>query len=214
MTHRHERLLIDLSRWPRRGHYDLFKACSFPYAGITTTVDVSRLVAACRPGGDRRFLPSMLHLVAAAVNAIPNFRYRQEEDGVVEYAAIDPSFTVLDRATELFYFAIAAWTPDFPAFAAGVAEAQRQAIAARRLHNPRQDVFYTSCLPWMSFSQLIQPMGPPPDSIPRIVWGRHDDPAAPGRMAFSVIAHHGFVDGLHIGRLVEAVSDSLASVNP
>ena len=202
---------VDLSTWKRREHYEVFGHGEYPYIGLTTSVDITRLLAACAEK-DRKFFNAFLYVVTRAMNGIENFRYRIYEDEVVLLDGVDPSFNVMDKEKELFYFAYAAYDPDFATFDARVEEAKATALAKGRLAdgNNRLDVAYISCLPWFGFSDIIQPLGlSANDSIPRLVWGKYEDNGKIVTMPFSLTGHHGLFDGFHINKLLEAMKKLL-----
>ncbi len=209
MELRHKYRRIELSTWKRREHFEVFGRGDYPYDGVTTTVDVTSLLAFCRDNGIR-FFNAFLYVVTRAMNGVENFRYRVYEDQIILCDQTDPSFNILDDESELFYFAYADYTPDFPRFDTDVEEAKAVAVETRNLGSNRLDVFYVSCLPWFGFSDIIQPMGlSANDSIPRLVWGRYQAEGERVVMPFSVTSHHGFVDGLHIARLLEKMEELL-----
>lgn len=201
---------IDFATWKRRGHFEVFGRGDYPYIGLTTDVEVTNLVAACR-AGRHRFFNAFLYIAMRAMNAVENFRYRVFEDRVVLCDRIDPSFNVLDEESELFYFAYADYSPDFARFDADVEAAKANALATRNLSGNRLDVVYISCLPWFDFSDVIQPMGlTAGDTIPRVIWGKFAEEGEKIAMSFSITGHHGLFDGLHIAKLLDGMT-SLAA---
>ena len=198
---------IDYESWKRRGHFEVFGSGDYPYIGLTTDVEVTRLVKACR-ARRRRFFNAFLYVVMRAMNAVENFRYRIFDDKVVLCDRIDPSFNVLDEEHELFYFAYADYNPDFARFYADVETAKANALATRNLSGNRLDVAYVSCLPWFNFSDIIQPMGlTASDTIPRVIWGKFGEGEDRRTvMSFSITGHHGLFDGLHIARLLDGMT--------
>lgn len=203
MELRHKYRRIELSTWKRRQHFELFARGEYPYDGVTTNIDVTRLVEICRET-DHKFFTAFMYVVARAINSIENFRYRVYEDQIVLCDQIDPSFNVLNPDTELYYFAYTVYNKDYQKFAEDVEAAKDFALKNNYMANNRLDVFYISCLPWFGFTDIIQPMGlAANNSIPRLVWGRYQEIGERVDMPFSVTTHHGFVDGLHIARLLE-----------
>lgn len=198
---------VDWDTWKRREHFEVFGRRDYPYIGLTTSVEVTNLVAACRKGR-HRFFNAFLYVVMRAMNSIENFRYRMFEDRVVLCDRIDPSFNVLDEENELFYFAYADYSPDFARFDADVEKAKKNALATRNLSGSRLDVAYISCLPWFDFSDIIQPMGMSSnDTVPRVIWGKFTEEERAISMSFSITGHHGLFDGLHIAKLLGAMAD-------
>lgn len=197
---------IDLGTWKRRGHFEVFGRGEYPYIGLTTSVDITSLREACTEKGSG-FFNAFLYVVSRAMNSVENFRYRIYEDQVILCDAVDPSFNVLDRDSELFYFAYARYVPDFAEFSADVEKAKLHAVEKRNLASNRLDVMYISCLPWFGFTDIIQPMGlSASDTIPRLLWGKYEETGGRTIVPFSITGHHGLFDGLHIAKLLDAMN--------
>lgn len=197
---------IDISTWKRRGHFEVFGRGEYPYIGLTTSVDITRLREACRETG-RGFFNAFLYVVSRAMNSVENFRYRIFEDQVIQCETVDPSFNVLDPNSELFYFAYARYTEDFALFDADVEQAKEYAVKNRNLAGNRLDVMYISCLPWFGFTDIIQPMGlSASDTIPRLLWGKYAEDGGKVTVPFSITGNHGLFDGLHIAKLLDAMN--------
>lgn len=196
---------IDVRQWKRRRHYELYGKANYPYIGAVVHVEVTPLLAHCKENG-LKFFNAFLFMALRAMNAIENFRYRIHNSHVMLMERVDCSFTVLDKEEELFYFADADLTPGFAAFNVEAEKAKAQALSEKRLEGARVDIVYVSCLPWLQFTEFIQPLGlSPNDSVPRIGWGKFINAAGRIAVPFSVTANHSLVDGLHIGKLVETL---------
>lgn len=206
---------VDLAAWKRGAHYRLYSAGGFPYVGATVRLDITEAHARCSAAGVS-FFAAFLYLAARAVNELENFRYRVTAQGeVILCEQVDPSWTVLDKDSELFYFAKTAGAGRFRDFAPRVKEASARAVSAKFLRNDRLDVFYTSALPWLDFSDCIQPLElSASDATPRLVWGKYTPEGSRLRMPVSCTAHHGFVDGLHLGRLMERLQQMCLDFDP
>ena len=210
MTFHHGFTRIDPAAWSRRRHFELYGRMGFPYIGVTVRLDVTGLSRACADTG-RNFFTAFLHAVSQAVNAEENFHYRIHDGGVVLCERTDPAYTVMKRETELFYFATARFLTDFDDFEREVETAKKDALEHEYLANDRVDVFYASCAPWVDFSDLVQPMGiGSGDSVPRLIWGQCRETDGRAEVPLSITAHHGLVDGLHMGRLLEHLRGLLA----
>lgn len=201
---------LDMATWSRRKHYALYQDCPSPYLSLTTRLDITRAYDRVRRRG-HKFFHALLYLSSLAMNAQENFRYRITPDGrPVLCHRVDPSFTVLDKNTELFYFALAESQPDFQAFCAGAEQASRAALAQEYLANEHLDLFYVSAVPWTDFTELTHPLlMSPTDSIPRVCFGRYTEGPTGLTMAVSCLAHHGLADALHLARFFEYMQDKL-----
>lgn len=198
---------VDMTTWKRARHYELFAGSSYPYVSFATRLRIHDLLLACRAGG-LRFFPAFLFAVMKALNSVENFRYRIVEGKVVLFDRIDPNFVVFDHEDELFYFAQAEYCPDPAVFFASVEAAQRKALADKCLSGDRQDVVHVSCTPWFDFSDVVQPLPIGPGfGIPKAMWGKFNEVNGGADIPFSITAHHGLVDGVHIARLFSAIED-------
>jgi chloramphenicol O-acetyltransferase type A len=65
----------------------------------------------------------------------------------------------------------------------------------------RDDWLFMTSIPWFSFTAIRHPMeSHPRDSIPRFAWGKFFAQGDSLLMPLSVDAHHGLVDGIHVGK--------------
>lgn len=204
---------LDLSRWKRRKHYELFRAYERPHWNVTAEVDVTALAAlAAAPGGPSFFLAS-LYLALGAVNEVEELRYRIRGERVVVVDVVHGGSTVLlpDETFDFAYFDLVRPFGRFQAAGREVIERARSAPAAVAPRADRDDLVHFSVLPWIRFSSFAHARAAGVnDSVPKIVFGRHQEDAdGRRRMPVSVEVHHALVDGLHVGRFFEGVQKRL-----
>lgn len=207
---------IDLSSWPRRRHFDLFRSFDYPHFALTANVDITAFHAALKQQG-LPFHTALVHLLASAANALPEFRQRirgrAPDLEVVEHEVVHPSFTVPSEG-ELFSFCTVPYHPDLPTFAARAEERIRLARQRAVLEDEpgQDDLLYMTSLPWVSFTSLMHPIRlNPADSVPRIAWGKYFAEGERLVLPLSLQAHHGLMDGLHAGRFYQLVQERLGS---
>ncbi|MFP4345259.1 MAG: CatA-like O-acetyltransferase [Anaerolineales bacterium] len=195
---------IDLDRWARRKHYELFKDFDRPHFNLCAQVDVTRLYAWCKEEG-LSFFQAVLYATTRVANAIPEFRTRIRGDAVVEHEVVHPSVAVLGEG-ELFGFCAVEYEPDFEAFLAQVGPAIEAARTRLSLEDEagRDDYLFMTVIPWVSFTSMEHPMHyHPADSVPRIAWGKFFAEGECLRMPLCVQGHHALMDGVHAGRYFE-----------
>ena len=200
---------IDMHRWSRREHFELFSTYDYPHFGMVANVDITAFYPAVKEHG-YSLTVAIVYLIARACNAIPEFRYRIREEEVVEHEVVNPGFTFLAQE-DAFSFCFVDYAEDFPTFAARAAER----IAYVKEHPwvravAQDDVLYMTAIPWVSFTSFLHPMRlQPSDSIPRFVWGRFFEEGELLKMPLGAQGHHALVDGVHVGRFYAEVQDSL-----
>ena len=201
---------IDLDTYPRRTHFNHFCAMAYPYAGVTVDVDVTDLLSLCREKGDSFYL-MVLHAVALAADEVPEFRRRIDHGGIVEYDECPTSHIELKPDGTYAYCTLRHHMP----LAEYLAQAESARTAAREggsieEEDDVQSMYFISTLPWLHYTQLIQPVACGEESNPRITWGKYQaNDKGRMMMPLSVLVHHALADGIHIAKFYEAFNQQM-----
>ena len=195
---------IDMATYPRRDHFEHFYGMAYPYVGVTVEVDVTALLTLCREKGYSFYL-MVLHAVALAADEVDEFRRRIDDGGIVEYDECPTSHTELKPDGTYAYCTLHHHMPlaDYLAKAEAARAAVRESGSIEE-EDDVQSMYFISTLPWLHYTQLVQPVACGEESNPRITWGKYQ-PDAAGRMMMplSVLVHHALADGLHIAQFYE-----------
>ena len=215
--------VVDLSQGPRHQAFAFYRAASQPRWGLTTRLDVGPLLRALREW--QAELPGLSpllayhHAVLQACLAVPALRQRLPRDElgpgqVLEWARMDASIT-LARSDDSFAVAYLPWGArlrDFAGPAQAAIETARVPGTDWGIGGPHGGCVYTTTLPWLDFTHFEHAhTGAFDDGTPRFAFGRFC-PTGEGRveMAMNLEIHHALVDGLHVGRFVQALEALLA----
>ncbi len=205
--------LIPLETWERKEHFEFFKQFDEPFFGICANVDCSRAFQRAKSLKTSFFL-YYLHKSLCAVNELPAFRYRIEEDAVYDYERIDASPTI-GRANGTFGFSYIPFHENYAEFEASAQEEIARVQASNSLHTPHTGkihVIHYSSIPWVHFTAIKHAQNVRSgDSIPKISFGKVLQEGDKKRMPVSVYAHHSLVDGLHVGQYLERFEHHLNS---
>ena len=204
----------------RRDRYELFSSFENPLVNLNFLLDVPDFRPWCRA----RQVPVFhffLYCVLNTVKRSDNFMYRIHDGEVIKIDDFPASYTVINGDDNLNYTRFE-MTDQLDLFIARSLEAKRIAEASSRLINTgegesalqqRHNIFITS-LPWLDLRAIEHPVYRHGDAdIPCISWGKFGA-GTDGRMTvpFSVQAHHGFVDGYHIGQLAQALAQRISAL--
>jgi chloramphenicol O-acetyltransferase type A len=205
--------VIDLETYPRRTHYEFFKSMAYPYVGLTANVDVTNLLAFAKNAGGSGFL-ACLWAAANAANQVPQLRQRIVNDEIVEFAHCDTAHTVaLEDNT--FCNCRTDCRRDLAAFLIYGKQRQEEAKQHHGFVSTQDDetnLIFLSCVPWVSFTQVIQPAPIPADCNPRIVFGKYIREGERTLMPLHIQCNHALVDGFHLGefyRIFQEIADQL-----
>lgn len=197
---------IDMESYPRKAHFDYFRSMGYPYVGLTANVDVTEIIGRAKENGHSSFL-YLLYAAGNAANSVREFRQRIEADGIVEYEFCRTSHTVM-KEDGTYAYCEADPTLELSGFLKETSENQRRVVLSGNLEEKSDpgSLYFISCLPWISYASLIQPVPYPADSNPRITWGKYFRQDGRLLLPVSVLAHHALIDGKQIADFYESLT--------
>lgn len=206
------RKIIDIQSWNRREHYEFFSSFEDPMFGLSTELDCTHAYYKCKSLGIPVY-HYYLYLSLKAANAVENFRLRIENDLVVSYEVIHASATEI-RHDHSFGFTYLPYSENFEDFSS--------AITAQKIHienttglnlrsdTSRSNLIHYTTLPWVSFKTISHArFSPKSDSIPKIAFGKFVDQHTSRFLPVAVHAHHGLMDGWHVGQFFQIFQELL-----
>ena len=200
--------VIDESTWKRAAHCAVFRNCVEPSFCVTFDLDVTKFYREIKKKGSS-FTFALIYIVTECANQIEEFRYRFLDGKVVLFDKIDTAFTYLDKQTELFKVVNVPFEGSIEEYCQAArqkAEAQKEYFTGP-LGN---DVFQFSPMPWVMYRHISHTnSGKKDNATPLFDWGKFYEKDGRLLLPFSVQVHHSFVDGVHIGKLVEKLQEKL-----
>lgn len=204
--------IVDMEQDPRREQYAYFRSLANPYVGLTVHVDVTALLEWTKTSHSNFFL-SVLYAAVRAANSVPELRRRIRGEQVVEYENCPSSHTVALDNGSYCYCRLEMEKPlaEFLPYAAEAQDYARNHLALADGEDG-ESLFFVSCVPWLSYTSMIQPVPVPADSNPRITWGKYFWQGEQTLVPVTLLAHHALVDGIHIARFYEVLDRELAAI--
>lgn len=203
---------IDLETYPRRSHYEYFKSLAYPYVGLTANVEVMPLIRYAKEQNGSPFL-ACLWAAANAANAVPELRQRIVEDKIVEFEHCDTAHTVA-MPDKTFCNCRTDCRRSLEEFLIYGRQCQQEAMTHHGFVSTQEDetnLIFLSCVPWVAFTQVIQPAPIPADCNPRIVFGKFIRDGEKTFMPLHIQCNHALVDGRHLGEFYQAFEELTAS---
>lgn len=202
--------IIDENTWERAMHCRVFRNSVEPAFCVTFETDVLGLKRYVKEN-NLSFTLAMVYAVCKCANQIEAFRYRFIDGKIVLFDNIDTAFTYLNKETGLFKVVNVPMMDDLKDYcinAKKIADDQ-EVYFAGPLGN---DVFQCSAMPWVTYTHISHTnSGKKDNATPLFDWGKYYEKDGKLMMPVSVQAHHSFVDGIHIGELVDALEKYLAN---
>ena len=204
--------VIDMDNYPRRGQFDLFRSYAYPYMGLTVNVDITDFLRNTKARGADFFL-SFCWCIYRAANAVPEFRQRIKGEGIIEYPETLMSCTLSLPDGNYCYCDLDCSLP-FEEYLPKAIEDKRLALERGTIEE-YVDVdasLFCSCVPWLSYSALVQPVPYPSDSNPRITWGKYFEQNGRILIPVSTLCNHALMDGRHLSLFYAALDKALSEV--
>ncbi|MDD3414547.1 MAG: CatA-like O-acetyltransferase [Lachnospiraceae bacterium] len=200
--------VIDETNWKRALHCQIFRNSVEPSFCVTFELDITKFLKCVREM-NLSFTFSLIFVASKCANNIEEFRYRFLDNQIVLYDRINTACTYLDKNTELFKVVnveMQDTMENYVAVATQKAENQKEYFTGP-LGN---DVFQFSPMPWVSYTHISHTnSGKKDNATPLFDWGKYFEREGKMILPFSVQVHHSFVDGIHIGKLVDSLQQDL-----
>ena len=204
---------IDMDTWPRAAHCRMFSDSLLPSYCVTLEPDITNFLAQTRAQG-LSFTLAMTYAACFCANQIEAFRYRFLDGEVVLFDHADTAFTWLNPETELFKLVrvpLAGSLADYVARAEQTARAQQVYFDGPL----GEDAFRCSAMPWVRYTHVSHTeSGRKGEAMPLFNWGKYFTRHGRTLLPFSIQAHHSFVDGIHVGRMVDCLQTYLDEYRP
>jgi chloramphenicol O-acetyltransferase type B len=198
--------MIDMETWKRRIHCQIFRNAVQPHYDVTVELDVTSFYKAVKEHS-WPFSLAFIYAVTKCANEIEEFRYRFLGESVVLYDAIDTSFTYMEKEDELFKVVnvpIQENIEDYLVTAKKIISEQKDYFTGPI----EQDVYQFSALPWLAYTHVSHTdSGNNKKANPMFDWGKFREKNGRFMMPFSIEVHHSFVDGYHVGKLVDSLQN-------
>ena len=196
---------IDLNTWKRTKMYRFMENVDFPFYSVTVPVDVTNVKKVSKEK-NISFYMAMTWVVTKAVNSIENFRIRYRNGELYLLDITHPSYTYLKG--EDFIIVNGNMQDDVVKFCNDSIEvAEKQTEIINNEIEP-DDLIYISCLPWFDFTHLTNERNfDKYDNIPRIAWSKYTEENGRLMLHVSFDVNHLFIDGYHLGLLVEKINE-------
>ena len=202
---------IDMNSYPRKTHFEYFRNMAYPYVGVTVNIDITYLFNVIK----RKKLPfflTILYIAANSANKIPEFRRRIDGDSIIEYSHCNTSHTVaLEDGTYCYCELNSSMNcKEFLEYAK-----ERQSLSKTKGimdGNKVDSLFFVLCLPWITYTAIIQPIPSPSDCNPRITFGRYFKQNDRVLMPTTILVNHALVDGIHIAKFYENFDEIMSQL--
>lgn len=210
---------IDISSWERKSHYEWFSSFADPSIAFDVKMDITKLLKYCKEKELSSFAVIM-YVICKCMNENRAFRLRVLDGEVIEIDYANVAYTIMVNDS-CFVNCRAKLSDGFGTYMKDVKENQIKYTNSNFIQKEYNstaivDDIYCSCIPWLNFTSVRQPIPdrlPESNSIPRACWGRYYTEGASTFMTLNITANHALADGLDISRVFACIQKSFDEID-
>ena len=197
-----------LTDYPRRAHFDFYRAHPAPFYSVTFELDATRLRQRLADERAPVYAGLCWHFHRALLT-LPAFRVRLAGDDLVLHDCLRMGLTV-PAPRRTFSFATFGWEPDWAVFAGSARGVLARASEVIDLSGGKEpDFAYYTALPKIPFTAFAHvTLTDPTAGQPGTAFGKLTERRGRFLVPAGVQVNHLFIDGGDLGDLYEAVQAS------
>ncbi|MDN2484676.1 type A chloramphenicol O-acetyltransferase [Kosakonia sacchari] len=196
---------VDLSRWARKEHFEAFQTFAQCTFSQTVQLDITALLKHIKAVG-WKFYPTLIFLIAKIANRHAEFRMAIKDNELVIWNDIHPCYTIFHDETETFSSLWSHYDGDIHHFLNIFSEdvtRYRNNLSYLPKEETRENVFYVSANPWVSFTGFnINIANMQNFFAPIFTIGKYYPQGEKVLLPLAVQVHHAVCDGFHVARLI------------
>lgn len=150
----------------------------------------------------------MGYLITNAVNQIDAFKYRHDGKKILYYEKLKSNFTQMREDENISFFTLP-YEENYQQYIENFNQIQNEFLQDNNYPVSHElDEIWFSCIPWFSFTGLVTPFRKS-ISIPQFIWDKYRKVDNQYYIHLMIMAHHGFVDGIHIAKFIHLLEESI-----
>lgn len=201
---------VDLSRWARREHFEIFQTFAQSTFNQTVQLDITALLKHIKETG-WKFYPTMIFLISKIVNRHPEFRMAMKDNELIVWDEVHPNYTIFHNETETFSSLWSHYDGNIHHFQKVYSEdmARYSNITAYwPKEESRENIFFISGIPWVTFTSFnVNVANMKNFFAPMFTLGKYFEQDGKVLLPFAVQVHHSVCDGFHVARLVNELQE-------
>ncbi len=203
---------VDLSRWARKEHFEVFQSFAECTFNQTVQLDITALLKHIKEVG-WKFYPTMIFLLSKAVNRHTEFRMAIKNNELVIWNEIHPSYTIFHNKTETFSQLWSHYDGNIHHFQQYYSEDVARYgndLSYWPKEESRENVFFVSGIPWVSFTSFNMNIAHMKNFFaPMFTLGKYYTQEGKVLLPLAVLVHHSVCDGFHAARLINELQEMI-----
>ena len=209
---------IDLSTWERQSHFAWFSQFANPSIAFDVKMDITRVLDYCKNKGLSSY-SIIMYVICKCINENKAMRLRTLGDDVVEIDCANVAYTIMVN-DYCFVNCRARLTEGFEVYLKDIKENKTRYTNSSYIQKEYNSIaiiddIYCSCIPWINFMSIKQPVPdkiPESKSIPRACWGQYYNEGESIKMTLNITANHALADGKDLSDVFNNIQYSFNNI--
>lgn len=201
---------VDLSRWARKEHFEVFQSFAQSTINQTVEIDITALLKHIKEVG-WKFYPTMIFLLSKIVNRHSEFRMAMKNNELIIWNEVHPSYTIFHHETETFSSLWSHYDGNIHHFQNVYAEdiaRYGSVLSYWPKEESRENIFFVSAIPWVTFTSFnINVANMQNFFAPMFTFGKYVKRDEKVLLPLAVQVHHSVCDGFHLARLFNELQE-------
>lgn len=178
-----------------------------PFSYVTIKLDITNIYNKCKT-----YYASIAYFLTLAANKVENFRYRYENGKFYKYDTLRANFTEMRVDKKIGYFSVNL-KDNYNNYLNEYKKVREKFLKNEKINEESDEgEIWFSCEPWFSASSIVTPFNKK-ITIPQFIWDKFVFENNKCYTNLTIMTHHGFVDGYHIGLFIENLNDIIENID-
>ena len=200
--------IISLEDYERKDTFLMFHNRDNPFLFLTVKLDITNLINYCEI--HKYHYATISYVICKTINEVDNFKYRLVDGKIAYYDNINIGYT--QKTNNDVGFFQTEYIDDYGEYIKEYKRRESDYNKGLEGVDYGQKQIWVSCAPWMDFTSLVVPFDKSV-TIPQFIWGKFFKEGDKVFTHLMIMAHHGFVDGQHIGDFVNKLEKNIEGFN-
>ena len=206
---------VDLSRWARKEHFEVFQSFAQCTFNQTVLLDITALLKHIKQVG-WKFYPTIIFLLSKVVNSHAEFRMAIKNNELVIWNEVHPSYTIFHNETETFSSLWSHYDGNMEHFQKTYSEDVTR-YGNNLSYWPKgespDNIFFVSAIPWATFTSFnVNVANMKNFFAPMFTFGKYYEQDGKTLLPLAVQVHHSVCDGFHLARLFNEIQEIMSDL--
>ena len=198
----------EVKDFKRQNLFEQYDSRTNPFLYITTKIDITNIVTYCKI--HKNYYATIGYFINITANEMDCFKYRKENGKIYKYDYLRIDFTQMKDENSIGFFGCNT-NLGYKKFINEFEKNQEDFYHGNYQKKVCDEgEIWVSCAPWFEYTSLITPYDKN-ITVPQFIWGKFTKENNRIYTNLTIMVHHGFADGNHIGIFLKKLNEKITN---